>query len=70
MERHPGAHGRGRAQVDASVTDPAGNTSTATEQLTVDTVAPALSITGGATALTDSATPTIAGTTDAPSGPS
>ena len=55
-------------QVDASVTDPAGNTTTATEQLTVDTIAPAVSITGGATALTDSATPTIAGTTDAPPG--
>jgi hypothetical protein len=60
--------GEGTRTVDAAVTDPAGNTSTATEQLTVDTVAPAVSITGGATALTDSATPTIAGTTDAPSG--
>ena len=54
--------------VTAAVTDPAGNTSTATEQLTVDTVAPVARITGGATALTDSATPAIAGTTDAPSG--
>jgi Ice-binding-like/Bacterial Ig-like domain len=32
--------GRGARTVTASVTDPAGNTSTATEQLTVDTVAP------------------------------
>jgi hypothetical protein len=64
----PAHMGEGTRTVTAAVTDPAGNTSTATEQLTVDTVAPAVSITGGATALTDSATPTIAGTTDAPSG--
>ena len=60
--------GEGARTVTAAVTDPAGNTSTATEQLTVDTVAPAVSITGGATALTDDPTPTIAGTTDAPPG--
>jgi Ice-binding-like/Bacterial Ig-like domain len=64
----PAHMGEGARTVTAAVTDPAGNTSTATEQLTVDTVAPAVTITGGATALTDSATPTIAGTTDAPSG--
>jgi hypothetical protein len=64
----PAAMGEGARTVTAAVTDPAGNTSTATEQLTVDTVAPAVSITGGATALTDSATPTITGTTDAPTG--
>ena len=64
----PAHMGEGERQVDASVTDPAGNTSTATEQLTVDTVAPAVSITGGANALTNSAIPTIAGTTDAPLG--
>ena len=64
----PAAMGEGVRTVTAAVTDPAGNTSTATEQLTVDTVAPAVSITGGATALTDNPTPTIAGTTDAPSG--
>ena len=64
----PAHMGEGSRQVDASVTDPAGNTTTVTEQLTVDTIAPAVSITGGATALTDSATPTIAGTTDAPPG--
>jgi hypothetical protein len=60
--------GEGARTVTAAVTDPAGNTSTATEQLTVDTVAPAASITGGATALTDNPVPTIAGTTDAPLG--
>jgi hypothetical protein len=64
----PAPMGEGVRTVTAAVTDPAGNTSTATEQLTVDTVAPAVSITGGATALTDNPTPTIAGTTDAPSG--
>jgi hypothetical protein len=60
--------GEGARTVTAAVTDPAGNTSTATEQLTVDTVAPAVSITGGATALTGNPIPTITGTTDAPSG--
>jgi hypothetical protein len=64
----PTPMGEGARTVTAAVTDPAGNTSTATEQLTVDTVAPAVSITGGATALTDNPTPTIAGTTDAPPG--
>jgi Ice-binding-like/Bacterial Ig-like domain/Collagen triple helix repeat (20 copies)/FlgD Ig-like domain len=64
----PAAMGEGVRTVTAAVTDPAGNTSTATEQLTVNTVAPAVSITGGATALTDNPTPTIAGTTDAPIG--
>ena len=62
----PAHMGEGTRTVTAAVTDPAGNTSTATEQLTVDTAAPAVSITGGATALTDNPTPTIAGTTDAP----
>ena len=60
--------GEGSRTVTAAVTDPAGNTSTATEQLTVDTVAPAVTITGGATALTDDPSPTITGTTDAPLG--
>jgi hypothetical protein len=64
----PAHMGEGARTVTAAVTDPAGNTSTATEQLTVDTVAPAVRITGGATALTDNPTPTIAGTTDAPPG--
>jgi len=57
----PAQMGEGTRTVTAAVTDPAGNTSTATEQLTVDTIAPAVSITGGATALTDNPTPTITG---------
>ncbi len=64
----PTPMGEGVRTVTAAVTDPAGNTSIATEQLTVDTVAPAVGITGGATALTNNPTPTIAGTTDAPQG--
>jgi hypothetical protein len=61
----PAAMGEGSRTVTAAVTDPAGNTSTATEALTIDTVAPAVGITGGATALTDDPTPTITGTTSA-----
>ena len=64
----PAPMGEGSRTVTAAVTDPAGNTSTATEQLIVDTVAPAVTITGGATALTDDPSPTITGTTDAPLG--
>ena len=64
----PAPLNEGTRTVSAAVTDPAGNTSIAAEQLTVDTVAPAVSITGGATALTDDPTPTIAGTADDPPG--
>ncbi len=64
----PAPMGEGSRTVTAAVTDPAGNTSTATEQLIVDTIAPAVTITGGATALTNDPTPTITGTTDAPLG--
>jgi hypothetical protein len=64
----PAHMGEGTRTVTAAVTDPAGNTSTAAEQLTVDTVAPAVSIAGGASALTGDATPTIAGSSDAPTG--
>jgi hypothetical protein len=51
--------------VTASITDLAGNTGSATQALTVDTVVPTLTISGGATALTNDATPTISGTTPA-----
>jgi hypothetical protein len=48
--------------VTAFVTDPAGNEGTDSQVLTVDTVAPAVTIAGGASALTNDATPNIAGT--------
>jgi hypothetical protein len=48
--------------VTASVADPAGNEGTDSQVLTVDTAAPAVTIAGGATALTNDATPNIAGT--------
>jgi hypothetical protein len=48
--------------VTASVSDPAGNDGTDSQVLTVDTVAPAVTIAGGANALTNDATPDIAGT--------
>jgi Ice-binding-like/Bacterial Ig-like domain len=54
----------GAHTVTASVTDPAGNQTTASQLLTVDTVAPAVTIAGEANALTDDATPTISGTAD------
>jgi hypothetical protein len=54
----------GARTVTVSVTDPAGNTSTASQLLTIDTVAPAVTITGGANALTNDATPRISGTAD------
>jgi hypothetical protein len=52
----------GTHTVTAAVTDPAGNQTTASQAVTVDTVAPAVSINGGANALTDDATPTVSGT--------
>ncbi len=54
--------------VEASVTDPSGNPGTATQSLTLDTAAPVLTITGGATLSTDDATPTITGWSDAAPG--
>ncbi len=58
----------GPVTVTASVTDPAGNPGTATQTLTVDTSAPALTITGGANRLTNDATPDISGTAAVPPG--
>ncbi len=52
----------GTRTVVASVTDTAGNTTTASQSLTVDTVPPAVSIDGGAARLTDDKTPLISGT--------
>jgi hypothetical protein len=58
----------GTHTVTASVTDPAGNPGTNSQALTIDTTAPGLSITGGATALTNDATPDISGTAAVPAG--
>jgi hypothetical protein len=52
----------GTGTVTASVTDPAGNQTTVSQLLTVDTVAPAVTITGGANLLTNESTPSISGT--------
>ncbi|MBF6620137.1 MAG: DUF3494 domain-containing protein [Patulibacter sp.] len=52
----------GTRTVTASVTDPAGNDGIDSLTLTIDTVAPAATISGGATALTNDATPEVAGT--------
>ena len=52
----------GARAVIASVTDPAGNEGTDAQVVNVDTVAPAMTITGGANALTNDATPDISGT--------
>lgn len=54
----------GTHAVTASVDDPAGNEGTDSQTLTVDTAAPAVTIAGGANALTNDATPGVAGTAD------
>jgi hypothetical protein len=59
------AQSEGPHRVTADVSDAAGNRSSATQSLTVDTVAPVVTITGGSTATTADATPTIRGTSDA-----
>jgi Ice-binding-like/Bacterial Ig-like domain len=58
----PTALADGTRTVTASVTDPAGNESSHSQALTVDTSAPAVTITGGASALTNHAAPEISGT--------
>jgi hypothetical protein len=58
----PAALTDGTRTVTASVTDPAGNNGSHSQALTVNTVAPAVTITGGANALTNHATPDISGT--------
>jgi hypothetical protein len=58
----------GTYTVTASVSDPAGNLGTDSQELTVDTAAPAVSIAGGSNALTNDATPVISGTADVPPG--
>jgi hypothetical protein len=54
----------GTYPVTASATDGAGNVGNATQQLTIDTVPPALTLGGAATVTTNNPTPTISGTTD------
>jgi hypothetical protein len=60
----PAALTDGSRSVTASVSDPAGNPGTVNESLTVDTVAPAVTVSGGANVLTNNATPAISGTAD------
>ncbi len=64
----PAALEEGRTTVSVSATDPAGNTGTATQALTVDTIAPVIAIAGGPSASSTSATPVVTGKTDAPAG--
>jgi hypothetical protein len=54
--------------VTATVTDGAGNASTASQLLTVDTVLPIVIIDGGATVATNDPTPTISGFSDVTAG--
>jgi Ice-binding-like/Bacterial Ig-like domain len=64
----PGALPDGTHTITASVSDPAGNPGTDSQELTVDTTAPGVSIAGGVTDLTNDATPDISGTADVPPG--
>jgi hypothetical protein len=54
--------------VRATASDAAGNAAEAAQTLTIDTVAPAVAIAGGAAATTSEASPTVAGTSDAAPG--
>ncbi|MDX6539529.1 MAG: hypothetical protein QOI71_1139 [Gaiellales bacterium] len=58
----PQALSDGTRTVTAAVSDPAGNPGTVSQALTVDTSAPAVTVAGGTTALTNDATPAISGT--------
>lgn len=58
----PTALADGTRTVTAAVTDPAGNEGTDSQELTIDTAAPAVTIAGGANALTSDATPELSGT--------
>lgn len=59
----------GAHTVVASVTDPSQNTGTATQELTVDTSLPVVTIAGGVATATNDTTPTVSGTTDQPGSP-
>lgn len=58
----------GTYPVSASTTDGAGNIGSATQQLTIDTVPPLITLNGSPSVLTDDPTVTISGTTDAAPG--
>jgi hypothetical protein len=60
----PGVVSNGVKTVTATVSDAAGNITTATQTLTVDTTAPKLTVDGGPVVLTSDATPTVSGTSD------
>ena len=60
----PQALAKGPYTVGAQVTDPAGNTGSATDSGAIDTTAPAITV--DAPAISNDTTPTITGTTDAP----
>lgn len=66
----PGSLVDGTYPAVVTAVDQAGNTSTDTLSLTVDTTAPTVTIDGGAAVLTGTGTPTVTGTTDLPSGTS
>ena len=58
----------GTASAVITVADRAGNTGATAQTLTVDTTAPTLTVTGGATASTNRSIPAVSGQTDAPDG--
>jgi len=58
----------GTYPVVASVTDAAGNTGSATQQLTVDTVPPEITLDSAVAVVLSNSTPTISGTSDADAG--
>ena len=60
----PNGLAEGPYSVDATVTDTAGNTGSASDSGTIDTTAPAITV--DAPTITNDTTPTITGTTDAP----
>ncbi len=59
---------QGTVQLVATATDEAGNTSTAIQNLLVDSIAPEGTVDGEAQVLTNDPTPTLSGTTDLPEG--
>ena len=64
----PSAIADGDYPVSASTVDEADNVTTATQLLTIDTIAPTIRISGPTTVTSASNTPAITGTTDAPVG--